>query len=454
MSDVVIAVPKTWASDAAKIDRTDVAAARPFKLVSPPEKVHALIFALLRDVRESEASLDEWRRIALSCSCEIVAMESPQELYLKSLELREAPGIEYELVRHSALQRILDVSFTASKLPQWKTSSSSALGKLLHQEYYKDIVVSGMSEPLTENGITTCIEVYTKLFVKHPSVVALLHKMDDMYGVGNPLDSTVKLNDLLTKVKNEVQGHMTPKISGDIGIWIHEMTVENWKGSFGLLLERFFKYVFGPDDAGVKKTEWLFEMLLDLFEGGALRKDELGRSALVGTAGSGGVGNRKGLADVIIFKFDLAKALIKWCQEQLQLDSAILEEMNAITKSVHDFRAKCGRCWGKKDEMVAMPWRALWPKGADKILGLIETAVFGVSQDEVILTHLRSRKPFQEFLTREPTSELLQQIYDERLEQNGNEANADAAELQPDDNEDEEMGDDEARLGHAQHLEM
>ena len=225
MSDVVVAVPKTWASGAAKIDRTDVETAKPFKLVSPPEKVHALIFALLRDVRESESSLDEWRRIALSCSCEIVAMESPQELYLKNLELREAPGIEYELVRHSALQRILDVSFAASKLPQWKNSSSSALGKLLHQEYYKDIVVSGMSEPLTENGITTCIEVYSKLFVKHPSVVSLLRKMDDMYGVGNPLDSTVKLNDLLTKVKNEVQGHMTSKISGDIGIWVHVMTV-------------------------------------------------------------------------------------------------------------------------------------------------------------------------------------------------------------------------------------
>ena len=187
-------------------------------------------------------------------------------------------------------------------------------------------------------------------------------------------------------------------------------------------------------------------MLLDLFEGGALKKDEFGRSALVGT--SGGVGNRRGLADVIIFKFDLAKALVKWCQEQLQLDSAILEEMNAITKSVNDFRAKCGRCWGKKDEMIAMPWRSLWPKGADKVLGLLETAVFGVSQDEVILSHLKSRKAFAEFLTREPMSELLQEIYDEHHEQDGNtEANANDEGLQPD-NEDEEMGDDEARLGH------
>ena len=77
-------------------------------MISPPEGVHAFLLAVARGCRESNVTaLKDWRKLML-CTCAFF-QEAENELYWATMNLREKPGLEHDLVRHSALQRVLEV---------------------------------------------------------------------------------------------------------------------------------------------------------------------------------------------------------------------------------------------------------------------------------------------------------------------------------------------------------
>ena len=78
--------------------------------LSPGELVHAMVIAMARDVDAgSTATLEAWRKICLTTTMLFVKCESNEDFHFKHLQLRENPGIDFDCVRQSVLQRILDV---------------------------------------------------------------------------------------------------------------------------------------------------------------------------------------------------------------------------------------------------------------------------------------------------------------------------------------------------------
>ena len=79
--------------------------------LSPPEPVHAMLMAIRRDIDAgSAATLKAWRNICLSTCMVFEKCESNEDFHFRHLQLRESPGIDFELVRQSSLQRIIDVA--------------------------------------------------------------------------------------------------------------------------------------------------------------------------------------------------------------------------------------------------------------------------------------------------------------------------------------------------------
>ena len=68
--------------------------------------------------------------------------------HFKQLELREKTGIEYSLVRHSALERILDIQAYAMSLPGHETKSKEELTRL-----YGKLHTAEQSERITRRAI-------------------------------------------------------------------------------------------------------------------------------------------------------------------------------------------------------------------------------------------------------------------------------------------------------------
>lgn len=138
--------------------KVDPAAERPFKLISAPESLHSMVIAIRRDCDEEiKDNLIAWRRILLSTSVIFKVIENSDEMYWEHLSLREKPGLEYDLVRHSALQRICDIQQRALHVPSYHRTSNRALAKMLFKDYQR-LQVSERSEKITETFIFHCLE--------------------------------------------------------------------------------------------------------------------------------------------------------------------------------------------------------------------------------------------------------------------------------------------------------
>lgn len=154
-SDPQVAVSPLWADLKKKVDP---AAERPFKLISAPESLHSMVIAIRRDCDEEiKDNLIAWRRILLSTSVIFKVIENSDEMYWEHLSLREKPGLEYDLVRHSALQRICDIQQRALHVPSYHRTSNRALAKMLFKDYQR-LQVSERSEKITETFIFHCLE--------------------------------------------------------------------------------------------------------------------------------------------------------------------------------------------------------------------------------------------------------------------------------------------------------
>ena len=91
--------------------------------LSPAEPARAMVLAMRRDVEsDGEAKILAWRKICLSTTMIFVEVEIAEAYHFAHIQLRENPGIDFELVRHTALQRVLDLSQYHSRVWQEKAT--------------------------------------------------------------------------------------------------------------------------------------------------------------------------------------------------------------------------------------------------------------------------------------------------------------------------------------------
>ena len=331
LSPVTVAVSKAWTDSS---ERIDIALDRPWQVISPPEPLHALILAVGRDCMDIEKHevVQRWRRFLLSVPVEIVAIENEMEIYWTHLALRERPGIEYDLVRCSALQRILQINHFACKVPEHGNVTNQKLAKIMVKSYNR-LVVAEASEQITQNFIFCSLEVFQRFLSKSAAILQKLHDFTDEFGPKNPLNSVTKLHALVMKA--------------------------------------------GGGSAGNQRIVWLFELLMDLFRRGSLPEDRLSKGLLLGT--STGDGQRRvGVADVLLTKLDLLNDVLG--RVRAYLPQEVFYDLQESCSTVALFR------------ILEQENRVEWPASAIAAAGVIGSLVYDTIWDETILSWLRGRK--------------------------------------------------------------
>jgi hypothetical protein len=137
--------------------------------------------------------------------------------------------------------------------------------------------------------------------------------------------------------------------------------------------------------AGTKNgLEQMVPLMIDLYKNGALTKEDFGLRGLKGNAPV-----NKGLCDVTMAKPDLAEFLHRWGAEQ-KFPSHVLDAIREASKSLEDFRKKCGWVW--KSTRPSAVWKSGWKPSYEAYLNIYETVVFSTEYDEALLTAIASGK--------------------------------------------------------------
>eukprot|EP00971_Amphidinium_carterae_P118785 2353286-Amphidinium_carterae.1 len=246
----------------------------------------------LRSVRRDveigdESVLDAWKTVLYSCTIVFKAIECEEDWRLAHLQLKESPGVEFDIVRHSALSRLLDVVAFARR-HHMNTSDAEALAK----QYAGNLTLAESSERITKNLVTCALEVHDRLLTRSELCMQLLLRLDQM-GSKNPLDSITKLHILSTSA--------------------------------------------GSGTTAVAKQEWLLSMLCDGIDHGVYGSDECTIPSLRGRGEGAG---RKGTADIILAKQELLQWLLGFCTKNMP--SNVSDKLREMTKSVASWREAMG----------------------------------------------------------------------------------------------------------------
>lgn len=356
ISEIVVGVPKSFAQEKKKV----VPAPGFLRRVSPPEPLHALIMAIHKDVKEENVDkLQQWRGILLNTLLSFETVEADASLHFKNTQLREKSGIEHELIRHSSLSRCLDIVNFSSRTHAAAKSKKPDKGKAswakqVSEAYNADLVMSELSEKVTETWVDRALAVNSRMLTKSAAIVEKLLYLDDAYGVKGPLDSIHKLHAMLAKA--------------------------------------------GTGPSSVKKLEWMVLMIADLFENGALDGDQTSKRELT---------NR--LCDVLIAKHDVRSELLKW-GEATGVQTQALQKLQEVSENLEKYRKTCGYSWLPAKQQPSCGWRAAFTPSADLFMTLLDGLVFGTTFDEVIATWVRSKKALADLLKMSPLSESLEEV--------------------------------------------
>ena len=342
ISEVTVACPPAW-REPGQIELGK----QTLRRISPLEPLHALLIAVHRDVVAEDAeAIKGWKDVLLSANFCFEIAESDDSIHNSNTQLREKAGIEHELIRHSSLSRILDVCNFSSRvgkdLPKLVKGRKVSYAKQISEAYNKDLVMSELSEPVSDAFVERALSVNSRMLSKSTYVLSKLMYLDDVFGVNGPLDSVHKLHVFLAKT--------------------------------------------GCGTNAVRRMEWLIGYLVDLYEHGAIGNDKCSKSELAGVG--------KGFADVVLCKQDFLEQILQWAQEA-GMKAETLDKLKEITVSLEKFREVMGRRWSAKAKPPATPWRAMLPPSGDLLISLVEDLVYHVAYDDMLLTWLLSKKPLQ-----------------------------------------------------------
>ena len=324
--------------------------------LSPSEHVFAALVAIARDVdAQNDAAIDQWQEFLLSTTFSFRVIENNDDFVFAHMQLREDAAIDYELVRMSALARMVDVSVYCDRVFRERGVRLSAVQ--LSNEFGR-LKLAESSEAISDTFVELALNVHNKLVVRAPGVFTMLLKMDDELGVNNPLDGITKVHGLLTRFKERVV--------------------------------------------------WGFELLVDLYNNGGLRNEQFSVRNL---KGSGPVAQAKGLADVIYTKYDILQHLLEWIADQ-KIDTSVKQKIRDISTNVKTFRDHAGCSWNSSAKPSDKKWKSSWSDAANHMVALVETVVFSTCYDDIILQNIKHKKGIPSLLEQSPLDELITEITD------------------------------------------
>ena len=118
--------------------------------------------------------------------------------------------------------------------------------------------------------------------------------------------------------------------------------------------------------------------------------------------GAGG----KGLVDVILHKWEVAKYLLWTWSSQQAFDPEIIVNMRKVFSSIGSYRDMVGYPSNAKD----LSFRATWPKSSEEFFCLVESTLFDTQFDAALKEGLKAADEARDTCQREPFRSSLDRI--------------------------------------------
>jgi hypothetical protein len=160
--------------------------------VSPEELVHALVFAVASAIsaKADDSTLQAYRRMMLSVTFRFEVLETEDQKYWRSCNLREELVAKHAAVRRTALQTIFEIMTFKTR---WERVKGVTLKPHDIANLYKEQVKQSKdSEAISENMVRDCILVYQRALGVE-GVRQCIDKLEERCGLKSPFNSTSKL---------------------------------------------------------------------------------------------------------------------------------------------------------------------------------------------------------------------------------------------------------------------
>ena len=324
--------------------------------ISPVEMIAAFFSAIAHSVKNGDADdvLLKWRTYILSCPFQFEIIEDKDQRHFKSLQSREDAGANYAGVRYTTLMKVFDIEGFMDLKARTTGKITAAQCATLYRE---NLTLSATSEPITDNFVDNALTISSRL-LSIPVVRTALLGLDEAHELNNPLDGITKLHTIITKAK---------------------------------------------DDHSI---EWATLLIIDFFQSGALKSDQVGLRALQGASEKG---RGKGLVELMLYKREVLKVLLDHMNE-LELPCDVKSTLWSMTTSIATYRAKAGYSYNPEFKPVKKTFMAGWPRSSEMFFMLLDSIVFSYAMDDHLRAAIRSAQKADAFIETSPVSDELEAI--------------------------------------------
>jgi hypothetical protein len=171
--------------------------------VSPEEMVHALMFAVANAIssKADDSTLQAYRRLMLSVTFRFEVLETEDERYWRSCNLREELVAKHAAVRRTALQTIFEIMTFKTR---WERVKGVTLKPFDIAKLYKEQVKQSKdSEAISENMVRDCIMVFQKALCVD-GVRQCIDQLEEKCGLKSPFNSTSKLMAMAQRSQEDI----------------------------------------------------------------------------------------------------------------------------------------------------------------------------------------------------------------------------------------------------------
>ena len=327
--------------------------------VSPEEMTSAFLFAIARDIQNSESNevLLGWKRSILDTTGTFKLVPTSKDRYWLSLQLRENFTNKHKTVYRTAYQRIFEVGRFIKRLKE-VMPAGDVTAATVAKAYNENLVMApGSTSQVTQNFIDCAITISSKM-LNVPQIVQILQEMDEdstFAEESNPLDSHTKLQELINKCKSNT----TNLIWVIQGIW------------YNLKTKRMLNFS-ASDIRGSTQT-----------------------------------GNRS-FVDLLIYKFNIKVIMLK---EALAWPESVEWVNGPVTKAVESYRS-----WYEQEQSKNKVWRAGRAPYEVKWLAFLGDVVFGHTYDSSLRLALKTSKTPAEALHGPGLQDVIDELDEKRKE--------------------------------------
>ena len=173
------------------------------RLLSPDEAFFALIFELDAVIASEpgEEMLEQWQTLIKSWTFVVEAHPTLQDLYWRSINLRESVGTDYDIVYRSPIQRAFEViNFKLdheARNPQAAKLSAPAL----YQEWVRNVKFSTLctgERAFKQGFVDACVTVYNRILSIKP-LRDLILAQEEKFGKDSCWSSIYQLEEICKK---------------------------------------------------------------------------------------------------------------------------------------------------------------------------------------------------------------------------------------------------------------